>query len=180
MAVPHLYMIEESANFSLTVEPFLPQLLDLPAQLSTVDSVGSLLQIYVETNPLVSGFSMSLAIAVITFFISTINRNWSQIDRLWSILPAFYAGHFSLWARLAGIQASRVHLAWAFTIIWSVCSYIILARVLFSFPFTNQIPSSSRHGLHTTIGGKAGTLSVLKTTDGKLLQGLACRRRRLS
>jgi steroid 5-alpha reductase family enzyme len=45
-------------------------------------------------DPLSSAFMMCLVFAVLTFLISFATGNCSQVDRVWSILPIFYAWHF--------------------------------------------------------------------------------------
>ncbi|KAJ2897780.1 DUF1295 domain protein [Zalerion maritima] len=119
MAIPTLNAIEECADFSQTVGPFIPQLLEVPQKLMAVESKAALVDLYLNTNPLVTGLSLSLLISVLVLAFSEVNKNYSQVDRIWSMVPAVYVGNFALWARLAGIAAPRVDLAWAFSIIWS-------------------------------------------------------------
>jgi steroid 5-alpha reductase family enzyme len=44
----------------------------------------------------------------VVFISAEINRNYSQIDRLWPILPAVYAAHFAVWARANGVGSERL------------------------------------------------------------------------
>ena len=120
-ALPALPSIEDCSNFAITVEPFLNQLYQLPERL--VDSAGSLealKRVYVETNPLVTGFAASIVIAGICLIVSEVNRNYSQVDRLWSILPNLYIIHLASWARLAGLPHGRIDLVAVFSTAWSV------------------------------------------------------------
>jgi steroid 5-alpha reductase family enzyme len=49
-----------------------------------------------------------------------VNRNYSQVDRLWSILPTVYIAHFDLFARLTDVPHQRIDLALLFSTLWSV------------------------------------------------------------
>ena len=121
MALPFLKSLEDCGDYSKTVEPFLPQLYALPYQiLDAFTNPTAMKQLYIETNPLISGFAASLAFGFIFLVVSEINRNYSQVDRLWSILPNLYVVHLAVWARLAGISHSRIDLVAVSTTIWSV------------------------------------------------------------
>jgi len=52
--------------------------------------------------------------------VSEANKNYSQVDRCWSILPTVYIAHFDLWAHLAGIPSQRLDAALLYSTIWSV------------------------------------------------------------
>jgi hypothetical protein len=121
MAVPLLKSIRDCGDFSKSVEPYIPQLYALPRQiLANITSPAGLRQLYVDTNPLISAFGLSVAFGAIFLVVSEINRNWSQVDRLWSILPNFYIIHLAVWARLTGMAHSRLDLVAIFSTIWSV------------------------------------------------------------
>ncbi|KAJ9154881.1 DUF1295-domain-containing protein [Pleurostoma richardsiae] len=122
MTLPALHALEDCADFSKTVEPFIPQLLELPTKLlAVVQSRGTgFLDLYLHTNPLVSGFAVSLALGAVFFVVSEINRNYSQVDRCWSILPTLYIAHFGTWARLNGVASTRLDAAVLFSTIWSL------------------------------------------------------------
>jgi steroid 5-alpha reductase family enzyme len=77
-------------------------------------------QLYIETNPLVTAAAVSIFLGAIFWVASEINRNYSQVDRAWSILPALYIGHLSLWARLAGEPHDRIDVVAMFATIWSM------------------------------------------------------------
>lgn len=122
MAFPTVQTLQDCSDFSKTVEPFVPQLLALPARtLAAATSRDALLDLYVSTNPLISAFAVSLVLGAIFLVASEINRNYSQVDRFWSILPNLYIAHLAVWARLAGVPHQRVDLILLFTTIWSVC-----------------------------------------------------------
>ncbi|KAK4217970.1 hypothetical protein QBC37DRAFT_413654 [Rhypophila decipiens] len=121
VALPALSALEECADFSKTVEPFLPQLYALPENLGQVlAGRQSLSALYVETNPLISGFAISIILGAVFLVAAEVNRNYSQVDRFWSLLPTFYIAHFDLWARLAGVPSKRVDAALLFSTIWSI------------------------------------------------------------
>ncbi|KEY70271.1 hypothetical protein S7711_04379 [Stachybotrys chartarum IBT 7711] len=120
MAVPHLKSIKGSADYSVTLEPYIPQLYELPSRLLQVRSLRDLEDVYVETNPLISGLSASIALGFIVLVVSEINRNYSQVDRLWSIVPTLYLIHMAAWAHLNDLPHSRLDLIALFGVIWSV------------------------------------------------------------
>lgn len=121
MALPVLHALEDCADFTRTVKPFIPQLCVLPSKLLDVFAGrGSLLQLYTQTNPLISGFALSLFLGAVFLVVAEINRNYSQVDRCWSLLPTVYIAHFSAWARLTGLPTQRVDAALLFSTIWSV------------------------------------------------------------
>ncbi|KAM5351316.1 hypothetical protein ACJ41O_004039 [Fusarium nematophilum] len=120
MALPFLKSIEDCGDYAKTVEPFIPQLYALPEQiLENLANPSALKQLYIDTNPLISGFAASLALGLIFLVVSEINRNYSQVDRAWSVLPNLYIVHLAVWARLAGLPPSRIDLVAAATTIWS-------------------------------------------------------------
>jgi hypothetical protein len=121
MAIPALHALEECSDFSKTVEPFIPQLYALPEKLIDVFAGRQgLLQLYLETNPLISGFAISILLGAVFLVVAEVNRNYSQVDRCWSLLPTLYIAHFDLWARLAGVPSQRIDAALLFSTIWSV------------------------------------------------------------
>lgn len=123
MAIPHLHALEDCADFSQAVTPFIPQLYALPHRLADVCAGReNLLNVYTETNPLVSGFAFSVFLGAIFLVVAEINRNYSQVDRCWSILPTLYIAHFDAWARLTGLPSRRIDAALLFSTIWSVSS----------------------------------------------------------
>lgn len=121
MTLPFLKAIEDCGDYAHTVEPFIPQLYELPQRLlETRGNPSALLELYVDTNPLISGFGASIALGFIFLIVSEINRNYSQVDRMWSILPNLYVVHIAVWARAAGLPHSRIDLIALFTTLWSV------------------------------------------------------------
>jgi hypothetical protein len=119
--IPVLRSLEDCSDFSKTVEPFIDQFYALPDRLlASIGSLESLERVYVETNPLVTGFAASILLAGVFLIVSEVNRNYSQVDRMWSILPNLYIIHLAAWARLAGLPHNRIDLVAVFSTLWSV------------------------------------------------------------
>ncbi|KIW01214.1 uncharacterized protein PV09_07261 [Verruconis gallopava] len=130
LSLPSLKSVAECADFSLTVRPYIPQLLDLPrnlrAALAGDDKLHELRLLYLNTNPLASAAALALALSVIVLVASEVNRNYSQVDRLWSILPAVYIGHYAAWAHLNGLPTQKLDNIAVFGAVWS-------ARLTFNY-----------------------------------------------
>ncbi|RYP83222.1 hypothetical protein DL769_001418 [Monosporascus sp. CRB-8-3] len=128
MALPPLKTLENCAEYSKAVEPYLPQLYELPWQAydAATSSDASLLDLYKNTNPLISGLSFSVLLGAVFLVVSEINRNYSQVDRMWSLLPTLYNAHFALWARLNSLPTRRVDLILLWSVVWS-------ARLTFNY-----------------------------------------------
>ncbi|CAI4211806.1 unnamed protein product [Parascedosporium putredinis] len=121
MALPTLQAVEDCGDYYKTIEPFLPQLYELPRKLlDNYANLDALAQLYVETNPFISGAAFSVFLGFLFLVTAEINRNFSQVDRAWSILPAIYNIHFAVWARLAGEPHERTDLVALFSIVWSI------------------------------------------------------------
>ncbi len=134
MALPIIRSLTDCASYARTVEPFIDELYDTPNHVaaavkaafsSGVDggfapSLAPLTQLYLDTNPLVSGFCISVALGAVFLVVSEINRNYSQVDRCWSLLPTAYIAHFNLWARLSGVPSQRLDAALLYSTVWSV------------------------------------------------------------
>ena len=124
MALPVVNSLTDCANFERTVVPYVPQFYDIFQQVSqSITNPQALKILYVSTNPLVTAFSVSLALSPIFLVISEINKNYSQVDRFWSLLPTFYNAHFALYAHLLGLPTARLDTLLLISIIWSVCLY---------------------------------------------------------
>lgn len=129
MVLPVLQSFPDCVDWSKTVDPYLPQLYKLPSRLLDVltsKSDQSLLDLYLQTNPFISGLALSIFFAAIFWVVSEINKNYSQVDRCWSLLPTFYIAHFDLWARLSGVPSQRLDIILLFSALWS-------ARLTFNY-----------------------------------------------
>ena len=121
MSLPVLKSLADCTNISKTVLPYLPRLYDLPQQIfQNVNNVQALKVLYVSTNPLISALGFSLFLAPIFLVISEVNKNYSQVDRCWSILPTLYNAHYVLYAHAAGLPTRRLDTLLLFSGIWSV------------------------------------------------------------
>lgn len=122
MALPVVKTLQDCADWDKTVAPFIGQLYDLPQNLLAARSIGDLKSLYVATNPLISAVAFALLFAQIVFIVSEINKNYSQVDRCWSLLPTAFNLHYWYWARINGIHSQKLDALIAFSCIWSVCS----------------------------------------------------------
>jgi len=121
MALPVVKSLTDCSDFSTTVLPYIDQLYELPQQiLQAYDSPIELQEIYLTTNPLVSAFAFSLLLVPLFLVVSEINKNYSQVDRCWSILPTAYNAHFVLYAHLSGLPTQRLDNLLAFSTVWSL------------------------------------------------------------
>lgn len=121
MALPALQNFEDCASWAKTVEPYLPQLYELPSKLVDVaQGRQGILDLYTHTNPLISGFAISVFFGAVFLVVAEFNKNYSQVDRCWSILPTFYIAHLDLWARMAGVPSPRLDALLVFSTAWSV------------------------------------------------------------
>lgn len=121
MSLPVIKNLVDCADFSKSVLPYLPQLYDLPQQtFQNVNNLQALKALYISTNPLISALALSLFLAPIFLIVSEINRNYSQVDRCWSILPTVYNAHYVLYAHAAGLPTKRMDTLMLFSAVWSV------------------------------------------------------------
>lgn len=121
MALPVLKSAVACADFGRTVQPYISQLNDLPQQIyQSATDPQALKQLYLNTNPLVPAFAFSLALVPIVLVISEINKNYSQIDRVWSLLPTVYNLHYVAYAHAKGLPTQRLDSLAIISSVWSV------------------------------------------------------------
>jgi len=126
-ALPAVKSLPECADFAKTVLPYLPQLYDLPQKIfDNINNLEALQNLYLSTNPLVTALGFSLFLTPVVFIVAEVNKNYSQVDRLWSLLPVIYNSHYALWAHLAGLPTQRLDHVMAVTILWG-------ARLTFNY-----------------------------------------------
>ncbi|KAK6434559.1 hypothetical protein LTR95_009258 [Oleoguttula sp. CCFEE 5521] len=119
-AIPVVKTLSECASYSHTIEPYLPQLYSLPEQIWThITDPVALRNVYVATNPVISGLAFSIALFPIFLVVSEVNRNWSQVDRVWSILPTLYHIHYAVWGRMSGLNTDKVDKILLFSLLWT-------------------------------------------------------------
>lgn len=121
MSLPVVITLADCADFHKTVLPYLPQLFDLPQQVfQNINNLQALKVLYISTNPLVTALAVSLFLAPIFLIASEVNRNYSQVDRFWSILPTAYNAHFVIYAHAAGLPTKRLDILMLISGAWSV------------------------------------------------------------
>ncbi|KAL6158107.1 hypothetical protein ACJQWK_07865 [Exserohilum turcicum] len=121
MALPLVKTLPDCADFFTTVQPFLQQFYALPYQVAArISDPQALKELYLSTNPLMSSLAFAIMfLSPAVLILSEINRNYSQVDRIWSLLPAFYTTHYALWAHMNNLPATKLDHVMAVTIIWS-------------------------------------------------------------
>jgi steroid 5-alpha reductase family enzyme len=131
-SIPTIASLSESASFAKTVQPFLSQLRTLPIALfnASTTTTGSKLEaisvVYLYTNPLIFTLFLSLALCPLFLLLSEVNKNYSQVDRAWSILPAVFVGNYTLWAHLHNLPTAKLDNA-------SVCVFVWSLRLSFNY-----------------------------------------------
>ncbi len=121
MSLPVIKSLPDCTNLDKTVYPYIPQLYDLAPQVfQSITNLQALKVLYITTNPLVSAFALSLFLAPIFFVAGEINRNYSQVDRFWSLLPTLYNAHFVLYAHAIGLPTARLDALVVASVLWSV------------------------------------------------------------
>ncbi|KAJ5574229.1 uncharacterized protein N7459_008656 [Penicillium hispanicum] len=121
LPLPRVESLVDCTSFQFTVLPYLAQLQWLPASLREAGwDLQSLKAVYLATNPMVSAIAIGSALAALFFLAAEVNRNYSQVDRFWSILPAMYNVHFAAWARLAGIRTQTLDTVAVISVLWSI------------------------------------------------------------
>jgi steroid 5-alpha reductase family enzyme len=129
MALPVIKAIADCSSFEKTVAQYIPQLYQLPQQiLQSWNNPTELYHVYMATNPLITSFAFSLFLAPLFLVISEVNKNYSQVDRMWSILPTIYNAHYVLYAHWAGLETQKLDNLLAFSIVWSVSSHHSLCK----------------------------------------------------
>lgn len=63
---------------------------------STLKDPNALFEFYQSTDPLVSALYFTSGLITIHYALSEITKNYSQVDKAWSILPCLYAWHFTI------------------------------------------------------------------------------------
>lgn len=121
MSLPAIKSLADCTDFTKTVSPYIPQLYDLPQQiLQSISDPHALKHVYLSTNPLISAFAFSLFLFPVFLIASEINKNYSQVDRFWSILPTVYVAHFAIYAHAVGLPTQRLDTLLFFSNLWSV------------------------------------------------------------
>lgn len=121
MALPIVKVLQDCADYSITLEPYWDQLRPLSTLVPQyITNFAALKQLYVDTNPFITGLGASIFLMPFFLVAAEINQNWSQIDRVWSILPTLYHLHWALWAHMSDINAERMDLRLVVSTVWSM------------------------------------------------------------
>lgn len=73
--------------------------------------------LYEATDPLITALWAAGGLAALCWVLSLITKEYSWVDRLWSITPPLFAIHF---AAHAGFDDARLNLMAALTVLWGV------------------------------------------------------------
>lgn len=120
-ALPLVASLEDCADYTKTVAPFMFQLYELPSRIAAhITDVQGLQSVYAQTNPLITALAFALFMTTIVLAVSEINKNYSQVDRLWSILPVIYNVHYAVWASINGLPTVRLNHVMAVSLIWGL------------------------------------------------------------
>ncbi|CUS11136.1 unnamed protein product [Tuber aestivum] len=119
LPLPAISSLSDVSDFSKTVTPFLHQLSISHIQPLFTGQVP-IKEWYLSTNPLITAAHFALAVTLVVLVFSEINRNYSQVDRVWSLLPSIYIGHYTLFARMNGLDTRRLDTLTAFSLLWSI------------------------------------------------------------
>lgn len=76
-----------------------------------------MIELYEATDPLVTALWLAGGFALLCWVLSLVTREYSWVDRLWSITPPLFAVHF---AAHAGFEDARLNLMAALTVLWGV------------------------------------------------------------
>lgn len=74
-------------------------------------------ELYETTDPLVSALWIAGGFAALCWILSLVTKEYSWVDRLWSITPPLFAIHF---AGAASFGDARLNLMAALTVVWGV------------------------------------------------------------
>lgn len=121
MSLPFVRSLPDCADLERTVIPYIPQLYDLAQQVfQSISNPQALKVLYISTNPLISAFAFSLFLAPIFLVAGEVNRNYSQVDRFWSLLPTIYNAHYVFYAHAMGLPTARLDALLFTSVLWSV------------------------------------------------------------
>lgn len=120
-SLPTVSSLGQCADYSRTVHPYIHQVQPFFQQVwDNISDFGALKEVYLSTNPLVSAFAFALFASPVVLVISEANKNYSQVDRIWSILPALYIAHYSAWAHMNDLPTERIDNVLAISVTWGV------------------------------------------------------------
>ncbi|RUS19041.1 hypothetical protein BC937DRAFT_88049 [Endogone sp. FLAS-F59071] len=126
----NLQQLHDLASYAVPVNvlaTFWRNSLPALAHNATTNPAG-LLAFYAAADPFVSGMVITTAVSFLCWIMSVLTGNYSQVDRLWSLLPPFYIWHYTLHEYLneTGELHPRLLLASVVTSVWG-------ARLTYNF-----------------------------------------------
>lgn len=77
----------------------------------------AMLELYRSTDPLVTALVVAGGFSALCWVLSLLTREYSWVDRLWSITPPLYAIHFAAYASFGD---ARLNLMAALVVLWGV------------------------------------------------------------
>jgi len=115
-----------------------------------------LVELYEATDPLTTALWAAGGLAVLCWVLSLITKEYSWVDRLWSITPPLFAIHF---AGHAGFDDPRLNLMAALTVLWG-------ARLTYNFARKGGYTAGGEDYRWEEIQGKIGPMwfQVLNAT----------------
>lgn len=174
-ALPVLEAVPDCADLSLTVAPYLPQFTSIPSAVFAAGlNASNLLELYANTNPLVSAIWFTILLAPVFLVVSEVNKNYSQVDRCWGLLPLLHNVHYTLWSHLNQLPSTLVDSVLAITSIWTVRSYSLLSdssklfmwRIMMNWLTLFLFRWNLRSASHIMLGAKGFSGAANKTTVG--------------
>ena len=79
--------------------------------------LSGMLELYKATDPLVTALWAAGGFALLCWVLSILTKEYSWVDRLWSITPALFAVHF---AAYVGFTDLRLNLMAGLAVLWGV------------------------------------------------------------
>jgi hypothetical protein len=121
LPLPTVSTALDCTSFTQTVAPFLHQL-SLSHIFPLLRREIAPLEWYLSTNPLITAAFFCLAMCAVVFAVAEVNQNYSQVDRLWPILPMVYVGHYTAYSHMADTgDTARIDTLATFVMLWGVC-----------------------------------------------------------
>ncbi|KAK9365991.1 hypothetical protein V1509DRAFT_642121 [Lipomyces kononenkoae] len=101
-----------------TSEPFVLAQIEFTKQFITGHVPFS--EYYIASYPFTSASLFHVLLMPVVFIAGVLTNDVSQVDRIWSILPAVTIFHYSLHSYLSGIDSLRLYIYFSIVLSWSV------------------------------------------------------------
>ena len=109
------------ATFSESVARFFMQTFNREIQISDFITFAGFSNLYFTTNPFVGALILCTFVSATCYIVSEINKNYSQVDRIWSIAPFMYTLHFFVFSyHYDGLKNTRLAIITGIQLIWSI------------------------------------------------------------